>query len=359
MRAAVAFAPREPLRVVEVELADPGPGEVMVRLLATGLCHTDLHALEGQAGQSFPIILGHEGVGEVVRLGSGVTDFAVGDRVIPYFMPDCGECAFCTSGRTNLCVQMQARLQAGRTPFSLDGAPIAAFMGIGSFAEMTVVPADMLAKVNPAARPDHACCIGCGVTTGLGAALICAEVKPGSSVAVFGAGGVGLSVIQGARIAGAGRIIAVDTNNAKQAVAMKLGATDFVNPRMVENVVAEIHKLTGLGADFAFECVGVPALARQALESTNPAWGLAVCVGVMPAKQELTALPFALLTGRRWTGTLMGGAKRQDVARFVDMYVAGEYDLDSVVSHHIAHDEINHGFAMMKDGTSVRSVIVY
>jgi S-(hydroxymethyl)glutathione dehydrogenase/alcohol dehydrogenase len=358
-RAAISFGPREPLQIHEVELADPGPGEVMVKLLASGLCHSDLHVIEGKAVQSFPVILGHEGVGDVVAVGEGVSDFAPGDRVIPYLIPDCGACAFCRSGRTNLCLQFAARRQQGKTPFTLDGKPIHSFMGLGTFAERTVVAADMLTKVTPAARVDHACCIGCGVTTGLGAALITARVTKGASVAVFGVGGVGLSVVQGARIAGASRIIAIDTNRAREGIARRLGATDFINPKDVDDVVAHVQKLTGLGADFAFECVGAPALARQALESTNPAWGLGVCVGVMPAGEQLSTLPFTLMSGRRWTGSLMGGAKRHDVARYVDMYVAGDYTLNELVTHRLGQHEINRGFEMMRSGEAVRSVVLY
>ncbi|SCW66132.1 S-(hydroxymethyl)glutathione dehydrogenase / alcohol dehydrogenase [Sphingobium faniae] len=358
-RAAVAFGPNRDLEIREVTLADPQAGQVMVRFLASGLCHSDLHVLEEKAAQQFPVILGHEGIAEVVALGEGVTEFALGDRVIPYLVPDCGKCAFCLSGRTNLCVEMQARRMAGWTPFSLDGEPVACFMAIGSFAEMSVIPVDMLVKVDRAARPDHACCIACGVTTGLGAALITAKVTPGSSVAVFGVGGVGLSVVQGAKLAGASRIIAIDTNAAKKEIAARLGATDFIDASASDNIVAEVQKLTGLGADFAFECVGIPELARQALEAVNPAWGMAVCVGVMPAGRELSTAPFLLMTGRRWTGSLMGGAKRQDVARFVDMYVAGEYALDDLVSHRLSLEDVNRGFTMMKSGEAVRSVVLY
>lgn len=358
-QAAVLFGPHEPMQVREVTLADPGPGEVMVKILATGLCHSDLHVIEGDAAQGFPVILGHEGVGEVVAVGDGVAEFARGDRVIPYLVPDCGTCAFCRSGRTNFCAQFAARRQQAKTPFTLDGHPIHSFMGLGTFAEHTVVAADMLTKINAAARADHACCIGCGVTTGLGAVLNTAKVTQGSSVAVFGAGGVGLSVVQGARIAGAARIIAIDTNPAKAAIARSLGATNFINPKEVDDVVAHVHQLTGLGVDFAFECVGLPTLARQALESTNPAWGVAVCVGVQPASAELSAVPRTLMFGRRWTGSFMGGAKRQDVARYVDMYVAGAYSLDALVSHRLKLEEINRGFEMMRSGEAVRSVVLY
>jgi S-(hydroxymethyl)glutathione dehydrogenase/alcohol dehydrogenase len=342
----------------EVELMDPGPNQVMIRLLATGLCHSDLHVLDGHSSSQFPLVLGHEGLGEVISLGEGVADFAIGDRVIPFLIPDCGACSFCRSGRTNLCVEFGARLQRGHAPFLLHGKPIKAFAGLGTFAEKTVVMADMLTKVHPAARPDHGCCIGCAVTTGLGAALITAKVTPGSSVAVFGAGGVGLSVIQGAKLAGASRIIAIDKNPAKEVVARTVGATDFLIPNE-KGVVAQVQALVGAGVDFAFECVGSPVLAEQALEASHPAWGLSVCVGLMSTGSRLTAQPMSLLTGRRWTGSLMGGAKRQDVARYVDMYVAGEYDLEPVVSHRLSHNEINRGFEMMRNGESIRSVVLY
>lgn len=358
-RAAVAFAPGQPLEMRELEVRDPGPGEVLVKFLATGLCHSDLHALDGTIDEAFPLVAGHEALGDVVEVGDGVTGFAPGDRVMAFLVPDCGQCPFCLSGRTNFCLQFVARRAAASTPFSLDGAPVHQFMGIGSFAELSVVPADQLVRVSRAARADEACCIGCGVTTGLGAALISARVTPGSSVAVFGVGGVGLSVIKGAKLAGAATIIAIDVNEGKRAVALGAGATHFLNPKAVDDVVLAIQGLTGLGADFAFECVGVPALATQALASTNPCWGVAVNVGVMPTGSEVSTPPFQLLTGRRWTGSFMGGAKRADVARYVDMFVAGEITLDDLVSHRLSLDEINRGFAMMKSGEAVRSVVVY
>jgi S-(hydroxymethyl)glutathione dehydrogenase/alcohol dehydrogenase len=358
-KAAIAFGPNEPLRICTIEVKDPGPGEVMVRLKATGLCHSDLHMMEGKGAERFPIVFGHEGIGEVTAVGEGVTAFAPGDTVIPYLVPDCGECAFCKSGRTNLCVQFGARRQSAWTPFTFEGQPVATFMGLGTFSEVTVVKHDMLTKVNPAATPKYACCIACGVTTGVGAALTTAQVKPGSTVGVFGVGGVGLSVVQGARLAGAGRIIAIDANPSKEGVARAMGATDFVNVREVENIVAHIFKMTGTGLDYAFECVGLPTLMRQALESTNPAWGLAVNVGVVEAGKELSTLPNTLVTGRRWTGSLMGGAKRQDVARYVDMYVKGDIRLDDLVSHELPLDEINRGFDMMRSGESVRSVVMF
>jgi S-(hydroxymethyl)glutathione dehydrogenase/alcohol dehydrogenase len=358
-KAAVAFAPNAPLQILSLDVADPGPGEVMIKLAATGLCHSDLHMMDGKGWANFPIVFGHEGFGKVIALGEGVTEFALGDVVMPYLIPDCGECAFCKSGRTNLCVQFGARQKSPWTPFSLDGKPIATFMGLGTFSEITVVKQDMLTKVNPKADAEHACCIACGVTTGIGAALKTAKVMPGSTVGVFGVGGVGLSVVQGARIAGAGRIIAIDANPSKEDVARRMGATDFVNAREVEDIVSHIFKLTGTGLDYAFEAVGSPPLMRKALESTNPAWGVAVNIGVVEAGKELSTLPNTLVTGRHWTGSLMGGAKRQDVARYVDMYVAGEIQLQDLVSHRLVLDQVNHGFDMMRSGESVRSVILY
>ena len=359
VRAAVCFAANEPQRVVELTLADPGLGQVLLRLIATGLCHSDLHVLDGSHATAMPIVLGHEGIGEVVEVGEGVTDFAPGDRVIPFLVPDCGQCPLCLSCRTNLCVEFQRRREAGATPFSLDGQPVHQFMAIGSFAEMTVLHADMLTKVPVEADPAQACCIACGVTTGIGAATISAKVGEGASVAVFGTGGVGLSVIQGARLAGATTIVAVDLNEAKREVAIAVGATHFINAREVLDTVGEIRRITGMGADFTFECVGVPGLAAQALEASNPAWGMSVCVGVMPTGSQLATAPFNLMSGRHWTGSFMGGAKRQDVRRFVEMFVAGDYSLDAIVSHRLKLEDINRGFAMMKSGEAVRSVIEY
>lgn len=359
VRAAVCFAPNEPQQLIEVTLADPGPGQVLVRFIATGLCHSDQHVLDGSYVTAMPIICGHEGIGEVVEVGEDVTEFASGDRVIPFLVPDCGKCPLCLSGRTNMCVEFQARMVANATPFTLDGKPVHQFMGIASFAEMSVVHADMLTKVPLEADPSQACCIACGVTTGIGAATISAKVQPGTSVAVFGAGGVGLSVIQGARLAGAKTIVAVDLNESRRAVALEVGATHFVNAGQVADAVVEVRTLTGMGADFTFECVGIPGLATRALEASNPFWGVSVCVGVMPTGAQLATVPFNLMSGRRWTGSFMGGAKRQDVRRFVEMFVAGDYSLDAIVSHRIRHEDINRGFEMMKSGEAVRSVIEY
>jgi S-(hydroxymethyl)glutathione dehydrogenase/alcohol dehydrogenase len=359
VRAAVAFGPNEPMRLCDVTVADPGPGQVLVRFIASGLCHSDLHVLTGDFGHRFPAILGHEGIAEVVEVGPGVADFVPGDRVIPYLMPDCGECDFCRSGKTNFCAQFPARRVAEETPFSLDGQPVYAFMAIGSFAEMAVIHADMLTKVSVEARTDQACCIACGVTTGIGAATITADVSPGSSVAVFGAGGVGLSVVEGARLAGAKTIIVVDRNPAKEEAARLSGATHFVLAGGDVPPVKQIRKLAAPGVDYAFECVGVPALMADAVAATNPAWGVAVCVGIMPDGSSFNLPTGNIATGRSLKGSLMGGAKRQDVSRFVDMFVAGKFSLDHVVSHRLGLDEINHGFEMMESGEAVRSVVLF
>lgn len=358
-RAAILFAPHEPLRIETVTLADPGPGEVRIRMLATGLCHSDLHAIDGHMTQTMPLVMGHEGCGEIEEVGPGVIDFAIGDRVIPFLVPDCGVCAYCRSGRTNLCEQFLTRRSANPTAFSLAGEPIYAFQLLGTFAERIVVPADMVARINPAARPDHACCIGCGVTTGIGAATITAGVTPGASVAVFGCGGVGLSAVQGARLAGAATIVAVDQNPAKEAVARTVGATHFVHALPGADLAAKVRAIVPLGVDYALECVGVVALMEQALLATNPAWGKSVCVGVLPAGSQLSTLPFNLMLGRQWTGSMMGGAKRADVARFVDLYQAGEILLDDIVTHRLNFEDINRGFDLMRSGQAVRSVVIF
>lgn len=358
-RAAVAFAPNEPMQIREVTLADPGAGEVLVRFIATGLCHSDLHVLDGTLAQRFPAILGHEGIGEVIEVGPGVTEFAPGDRVIPFLVPDCGECIYCRSGKTNFCAEFPARRQAEESPFSLDGQPVYPFMGIASFAEMSVIRADMIARVSPEARPDQACCIACGVTTGIGAATITANVNPGASVAVFGAGGVGLSVMEGARLAGASTIIAVDRNPAKEAAARQSGATHFILAGGEVAPVRQIRRIAPPGVDFGFECVGVPALMSDVIAATNPAWGTAICVGIMPDDSAFTVPTGNMTLGRALKGSYMGGAKRQDVTRFVDMFVDGRFSLDHVVSHRLALDQVNEGFAMMKSGEAVRSVVLY
>ena len=358
-RAAISFGPNRPLEIHTIDVAEPGPHQVAVRLAATGLCHSDLHMLEGKVPHSYPVVPGHEGFGTVIQCGDAVTQFKVGDTVIPYLVPDCGVCDFCKSGRTNQCLKLPERRKNPTTSFSLDGVPVAQFVGMGTFSEIVVVPDDMLVKVSSKADPAHACCIACGVTTGIGAVFNTAKVPAGATVAVFGVGGVGLSVVQGARLAGASRIIAVDRNAAKESTARTMGATDFIDASKDPDPVASIIKLTQYGVDFAFECVGIPALMRQALESTHPAWGVGVNVGVVEFGKELQASPLTLLSGRRWTGSMMGGAKRNDVARYVDWYVEGRINLDDMVSHQLKLEDINRGFDMMKSGESVRSIVVF
>lgn len=356
-RAAVVFAINEPMTICELDLADPGPGQVMVKFIATGLCHSDLHVIDGSLGMAPPMLLGHEGIAEVIALGEGVTEFALGDRVIPFLMPDCGVCPFCTSGKTNLCVQ-SARWREN-TPFSFEGKPVIALAGIGSFAEKSVVYADMLVKVPEEAQPDLACCIACGVTTGMGAAMLSAKVDKGASVAVFGSGGVGISAIQGSKLAGATTIIAVDLNDRKEEPARAAGATHFINPSRDGDAVEAIRKIVPMGVDFAFDCFGSPVLLAQAIESTNPGWGTSVSVGIMKRGTDVV-FPFqSLISGRRVIGSMMGGAKRADVRRLVERFVAGDFKLDSMVSHRLTHDDINRGFDMMKSGESIRSVVTY
>jgi S-(hydroxymethyl)glutathione dehydrogenase/alcohol dehydrogenase len=357
-RAAICHAPNAPMRIETIAVADPGEAEVMIRLLATGLCHTDLHFMEGHGKQSFPAVFGHEAIGRVIKCGPGVTGLAPGDMVLPYLLPDCGECAFCRSGKTNFCAQFIGR--AGRpSPYTLNGQPIAAFMNIGAFSDVVVVPQDMVVRVPATVPPDTTCCIACGVTTGMGAVLLAAKVQAGETVAVFGAGGVGLSAIQGARIAGASRIFAVDTNPAKEAVARKLGATDFINPAAGGDAVAQIMQATGLGADYSFECAGNTKLMCQAIDAVNPAWGMAYQIGLLPPEASLSITAQTMAIGRGWTGSLMGGAKRQDVAHFVDLFTRGDIDLTDIVSHRLRLDDINEGFEMMRTGKSVRAVILF
>jgi len=357
-RAAIAFAPNAPLEIVEVDLAEPGPGQVMIKHLATGLCHTDLHYIEAKLAHRFPVILGHEGMGEVISLGPGVDNFKVGDRVLPFSVPHCGKCGYCNSGRTNLCTEFMKRSNSDRTPFSLNGEPVYYFMQLGAFAERSVVSTDCLVKAPREARPDHVCCITCGVTTGLGSALLRAKVAPGSQVAVIGAGGVGLGAIQGARIAGASRIIAIDVNPSKEGVARRSGATDFVNPSQLD-LVPHVCAMTGGGVDYAFDCVGSTLLSEQALDMCHPAWGVAMCVGMAPSGSMVSTAPIKLMLGRTWMGSIMGGATVSDVADFVRMYMAGQVVLDDVVTHRLPLEDINKGIEMVRNGETVRSVVVF
>ena len=301
--------------------------------------------------------IGHEAAGVVVECGRGVTKFKPGDHVIPFLIPHCGKCLYCQSSKTNLCVEAFARLRPRESRFSLDGKPVTQLWGLGTFADYTVLPIDTIAKVRDDAPFDPICYIGCGATTGLGAALFAARIEAGSSVVIFGLGGIGLNVVQGARLAGAKTIIGVDTNPGKEAIARRFGATEYLNPKTVEKLTAHIMKLTGGGADYSFECIGSPQVMRQAFECTNAAWGTSYVVGVAPHGSEVSAIPGNLMMGRHWTGCYMGGARLDRLPEIVDWYVDGRIDLDSLVTHRLPLERINEGFALMKSGEAIRTVI--
>jgi S-(hydroxymethyl)glutathione dehydrogenase/alcohol dehydrogenase len=358
VRAAVAVAANAPLEVVTLDLAPPAEGEVLVRINAAGLCHSDLSAMEGKiARYSFPIVPGHEGAGTVVACGPGVTSVAPGDHVVPVAIPECRVCPACTSGRTNACIELR-NLPPSRLFW--DGTPVPSFCGLGTFADHAVITENRLAKIRPDAPDDIVCYIGCGVATGVGAALHTAKVSPGSTVAIVGMGGIGLSVLQGARIAGATRIVCIDTNASREAICRKFGATDFIDPAQVPDLGAAIQAIVPGGVDFAFECVGHTGLMRTMLEATNPGWGVGVSVGIPPSGSTLALDPASFMMGRSWKGSLLGGDKtRTAVPRLVDWYCDGFLKLDELVTHRIGLDEINHGFDMMKSGEAIRTVIVF
>lgn len=358
VRAAIAFEADKPLEVVEAQLSGPGPGEVLIQIKATGLCHSDLSVMEGKVPQyAFPIVLGHEGAGIVVECGEGVTSVKPGDHVVPAAVPECRQCRLCTSGRTNMCEQMFVRAPSH---ISYKGESITSFCGTATFAEYAVIREIQLAKIRQDAPFDASCYVGCGVITGVGAALSTGKVFPGASVAVFGLGGIGLNVLQGAKIGGATRIIGVDLNPDREAVARKFGATDFINPKNVDDVVEHIQKLTGGGVDIAFECVGSEKLAQQAVMCTNVAWGKGVGVGIGGPETRLDFDPRAFLSGRSWTGSYLGGEKpRTAMPRLVDWYMDGFLNIDDLITHHISLDEINHGFDMMRSGEAIRTVITF
>ncbi|WP_203074461.1 S-(hydroxymethyl)glutathione dehydrogenase/class III alcohol dehydrogenase [Falsiroseomonas ponticola] len=367
-RAAVAFAAGKPLQVMDVEIGGPQAGEVLVEVKATGLCHTDLYTLSGADPEGlFPAILGHEGAGIVREVGAGVTSVKPGDHVIPLYTPECRQCKTCLSQRSNLCTAIRGTQGKGVMPdgtsrFSCDGAPVMHYMGCSTFANFTILPEIALAKVREDAPFEKICYIGCGVTTGIGAVINTAKVWAGANVAVFGLGGIGLNVIQGARMVGADRIIGVDLNPAREAMARKFGMTDFINPNEVghDKVVQAIVDLTGGGADFSFECIGNVKVMRQALECTHRGWGESIIIGVAGAGQEISTRPFQLVTGRSWRGTAFGGARgRTDVPKIVDWYMQGKIDIDSLITHVMPLDDINHGFELMEKGESIRSVVVY
>ena len=365
-RAAVASGPGEPLTIEAVDLEGPKAGEVLVEVKATGLCHTDAFTLSGDDPEGlFPAILGHEGAGVVVEVGRGVTSLKAGDHVIPLYTPECRQCKFCLSGKTTLCgaireTQGRGVMPDGTSRFSLAGEPLHHFMGTSTFSNHTVVPEIALAKIRNDAPFDKVCYIGCGVTTGLGAVINTARVEPGSKVAVFGLGGIGLNVIQGARLVGADRIIGVDLNPGKQGLAERFGMTDFINPRDVDDVVAAIVGLTDGGVDYSFECIGNVDVMRQALECCHKGWGESIIIGVAGAGKEISTRPFQLVTGRVWRGTAFGGARgRTDVPKIVDWYMNGKINIDDLITHTLTLDQINEGFDLMHRGESIRSVVVY
>lgn len=364
-RAAVAFEAGKPLEICEVDLEGPKAGEVLVELKATGVCHTDAFTLSGDDPEgAFPAILGHEGAGVVVELGAGVKSLEVGDTVIPLYTAECRECDYCLHPKTNLCqavrsTQGQGLMPDGTSRFSLDGKPILHYMGCSTFSNYTVLPEISLAKVRSDAPFDKICYIGCGVTTGVGAVVFQAKVEIGSTVAVFGLGGIGLNVIQGAKLAGATRIIGIDLNPAREALGKQFGMTDFINPKDVENVVDHIVQMTG-GVDYSFECIGNVEVMRQALECCHKGWGESYIIGVAGAGQEISTRPFQLVTGRSWRGTAFGGARgRTDVPTIVDWYMDKKINIDDLITHTMPLEDINKAFDLMHSGESIRSVILY
>ena len=366
-RAAVAWQAGQPLTIEEVDLQGPQAGEVMVQLVATGVCHTDAYTLSGADPEGlFPAILGHEGGGIVVEVGAGVTTVKPGDHVIPLYTPECGQCKFCKSGKTNLCqairvTQGQGLMPDGSSRFSLNGKPLFHFMGTSTFAEYTVLPEISVVKINSAAPLDKVCLLGCGITTGIGAVIKTAKVEPGSTVAIFGLGGVGLSAIQGAVMAGAERILVIDTNPNKFEFARQLGATDCINPTdhsvPIQEVIIEV---TDGGVDYSFECIGNTEVMRSALECCHKGWGEAIIIGVADAGKEISTRPFQLVTGRVWRGSAFGGVKgRSELPGFVDQYMSGEIEIDKMVTHTMALEQINDAFDLMHAGKSIRSVVLF
>jgi S-(hydroxymethyl)glutathione dehydrogenase/alcohol dehydrogenase len=366
-RAAVAWEAGKPLQIEEVDVAGPKAGEVLVQIVATGVCHTDAYTLSGKDPEGiFPSILGHEGAGIVQEVGEGVTSLKPGDHVIPLYTAECRQCKFCLSGKTNLCQAVRATQGQGLMPdstsrFSLNGKLLHHYMGTSTFSEYTVVPEISLAKVSKDAPLDKICLLGCGVTTGIGAVLNTAKVEPGSTVAVFGLGGIGLSVIQGAVMAKAERIIAIDTNPAKETLARQFGATDFINPKDYNNSIQEvIVELTDGGVDYSFECIGNVNVMRSALECCHKGWGESIIIGVAGAGEEISTRPFQLVTGRVWKGSAFGGVKgRTELPGYVDRYMNGEIKIDEFVTHTMGLDEINTAFDLLHEGKSIRSVILF
>ncbi|KQN93119.1 S-(hydroxymethyl)glutathione dehydrogenase [Sphingomonas sp. Leaf231] len=365
-RAAVAFEAKKPLEIVELDLEGPKAGEVLVEIMASGICHTDAYTLDGLDSEGlFPSVLGHEGCGVVREVGAGVTSVAVGDHVIPLYTPECRQCKSCLSGKTNLCTAIRATqgkglMPDGTTRFSYKGQPIYHYMGCSTFSNFTVLPEIAVAKIRPDAPFDTSCYIGCGVTTGVGAVVNTAKVEPGATVIVFGLGGIGLNVIQGAKLAGAARIVGVDLNPAREEWGRRFGMTDFVNPKDVGDVVQHLIAMTDGGGDYTFDCTGNTAVMRQALEAAHRGWGESIVIGVAEAGKEIATRPFQLVTGRVWKGTAFGGARgRTDVPKIVDWYMNGMIEIDPMITHRLTLEEINKGFDLMHAGESIRSVVVY
>lgn len=364
-RAAVAFAANEPLQIVEIDVAPPQAGEVLVRIVATGVCHTDAFTLSGADPEGiFPVILGHEGAGIVEAIGEGVTSLAVGDHVIPLYTPECGDCKFCKSGKTNLCQKIRATqgmglMPDGTTRFSYEGQPLFHYMGTSTFSEYTVLPEISLAKIPKQAPLEQVCLLGCAVTTGIGAVLNTAKVEEGASVAIFGLGGIGLAAIIGAVMAKASRIIAIDINPAKFEIAKQLGATDFINPKDYKTPIQDvIVEMTQGGVDYSFECIGNVHLMRAALECCHKGWGESVIIGVAGAGQEISTRPFQLVTGRVWRGSAFGGVKgRSELPTYVEKAQVGEIPLSTFITHTMGLEDINKAFELMHAGKSIRTVI--
>jgi S-(hydroxymethyl)glutathione dehydrogenase/alcohol dehydrogenase len=366
-RAAVAWQAKQPLSIEEIDVEGPKQGEVLLRVIASGVCHTDAFTLSGEDPEgAFPCVLGHEGGCEVVECGPGVKTLKPGDHVIPLYIPECGQCEYCQSPKTNLCQSIASTVWTGYMPdgsrrFSHNGKAIYHYMGCSTFSEYTVVPEIALAKINPAAPLDKVCLLGCGVTTGIGAVLNTARVEAGSTVAVFGLGGIGLSVIQGAVMAKAERIIAVDINPDKFEIARALGATDFIDPSAIDTTVTEaVVEMTHGGVDYSFECIGNVEVMREALECCHMGWGISTIIGVAGTGKQICTRPFQLVTGRTWKGTAFGGVKgRSELPSYVENYMSGKIELDSMVTHTMPLEEINTAFDLMHEGKSIRSVIIF
>ncbi len=366
-KAAIAWGPKQPLSIEEVDVMPPQAGEVRIRVIASGVCHTDAFTLSGEDPEGiFPTILGHEGGGIVESVGEGVTSLKVGDHVIPLYTPECGECKFCTSGKTNLCGKIRETQGKGLMPdgtarFSLNGEPIYHYMGCSTFSEYTVLPEISLAKVNKEAPLEEVCLLGCGVTTGMGAVMNTAKVEEGATVAIFGMGGIGLSAVIGATMAKASRIIAIDINESKFELARQLGATDCINPKDYDKPIQEvIVELTDGGVDYSFECIGNVDVMRSALECCHKGWGESVVIGVAGAGQEISTRPFQLVTGRVWKGSAFGGVKgRSELPGIVERYMQGEFKLNDFITHTMGLEDINKAFDLMHEGKSIRTVIHY